>query len=60
MIQRDAQITLRVAGELRAMLEAEAAARGRSISKLIRSILIAHAAQRVASGADELPMKKVA
>jgi hypothetical protein len=60
MIQRDAQITLRVAGELRAILEAEAAACGRSLSKLIRSILTEHAANSVASGGVEIPMRKVA
>jgi hypothetical protein len=47
MRQRDGQITLRVAGELRATLEAEAAVRGRSLSKLIRSILTEWAVDRI-------------
>jgi predicted HicB family RNase H-like nuclease len=47
-MRRDDQITLRVAGPLRAALEAEAAEHGRSLSNLIRHILISHAAERVA------------
>ena len=47
MKRRDDQITLRVAGQLRAALEDEAAAERRSLSNLIRKILIGHTAQRV-------------
>jgi predicted DNA binding CopG/RHH family protein len=47
MKRRDTQITLRLAGELRAKLEDEAAARGRGLSNLIRQILITHVAQRI-------------
>ena len=47
MKRRDDQITLRVAGQLRAALETEAAAERRSLSNLIRKILIHHTAQRV-------------
>jgi hypothetical protein len=36
------QVCLKLAGELRARLEAEAAAHGRSLSNLIRQILIGH------------------
>lgn len=36
------QITLRVAGELRATLEKEAAAESRGLSGLIRKILVEH------------------
>ena len=47
MKRRDDQITLRVAGQLRAALEDEAAAESRGLSNLIRKILIQHTAQRV-------------
>jgi hypothetical protein len=47
MKRRDDQITLRLAGTLRAALEDESAAHGRSLSNLIRKILIDHTAQRV-------------
>jgi predicted HicB family RNase H-like nuclease len=48
MKRRDDQITLRVAGQLRAALEDEAAAESRGLSNLIRKILIGHVAQRIA------------
>jgi predicted HicB family RNase H-like nuclease len=51
MKRRDDQITVRLAGELRAHLEDEALARGRSLSNLIRQILIDHTAERVAGTA---------
>lgn len=47
MKRRDAQITLRLAGELRVQLEAEADECGRSLADQIRRILIDHTAQRV-------------
>jgi len=47
MKRRDDQITLRLAGSLRAELEREAAEDGRELSSLIRKILVDHAAQRV-------------
>jgi hypothetical protein len=40
------QITLRLAGTLRAELEAQAAAESRGLSSLVRTILIAHTIQR--------------
>jgi predicted DNA-binding protein len=49
------QVCLKLAGELRASLEAEAAASGRSLSYLIRKILIAHFIQPLterATGTD--------
>jgi hypothetical protein len=49
------QITLRVAGELRATLEKEAAAESRSLSNHIRRILVGHSTKYTverASGAD--------
>ena len=48
MRQRDDQITLRLAGTLRAHLEDEALANGRNLSNQIRHILISHTAERVA------------
>ena len=48
MRQRDDQITVRLAGTLRDHLEDEALACGRSLSNLIRQILIDHTAERVA------------
>jgi hypothetical protein len=41
------QVCLKLAGPLRAALEDEAAAQSRSLSYLIRQILIQHVAQRV-------------
>jgi uncharacterized protein (DUF1778 family) len=48
------QITLKLAAELRSTLEAEAAAHGRSLSNLIRTILLSHATKHVIerAGAD--------
>ena len=46
------QITLRIAGPLRAQLDAEAAALGRSVSNLIRYVLIERYADLAARGAD--------
>jgi hypothetical protein len=49
------QVCLKLAGELRASLEAEAAARGRSLSNLIRIVLIEHSSKRIverATGAE--------
>jgi len=51
MRKRDAQITVRLASPLLAHLEEEALASGRSVSNLIRQILIDHTAQRVAATA---------
>jgi hypothetical protein len=47
MKRRDDQITLRIAGTLRAALEDEAAGDSRGLSSLIRKILLNHVAQRV-------------
>jgi hypothetical protein len=47
MKKRDDQITLRLASPLRSELEIEAAACGRSVSNLIRLVLIEHCAQRI-------------
>jgi hypothetical protein len=46
MKRYDNQVCLKLAGPLRAALEDEAAARGRSLSNLIRKVLIDFAAQR--------------
>jgi uncharacterized protein (DUF1778 family) len=46
---RDDQITLRLAGTLRAALEDEAAAESRGLSSLVRKVLVDHAAQRILS-----------
>jgi hypothetical protein len=48
------QITLRVAGELRATLEKEAAAESRGLSGLIRKILVEHSTKYTVerAGAD--------
>jgi uncharacterized protein (DUF1778 family) len=48
------QITLRVAGELRATLEAEAAAESRGLSNFIRKLLLEHATRYTVerAGAD--------
>lgn len=51
MKQRDDQIHVRLSGTLRAHLEDEALAHGRSLSNLIRVILIDHTAERVAAAA---------
>ncbi len=47
MIRNDAQICMKLAGPLRTALEAEAEARGRSLSNLIRQVLIEHTAERI-------------
>lgn len=60
MKRRDDQVTIRLAGTLRAALEDEAAQRGRGLSHLIRSILLAHAAQRVVERAADIQMERVA
>jgi predicted HicB family RNase H-like nuclease len=44
--KRDDQITLRVAGTLRAALEDEAATESRGLSSLVRKVLLDHAARR--------------
>ena len=45
---REDQVHLRISGVLRASLEDEATLRGRSMSNLIRQILIDHVAARIA------------
>jgi hypothetical protein len=45
--KNDAQISLKLAGPLRNTLEAEAAARGRSLSNLIRIVLVEHSSKRI-------------
>jgi hypothetical protein len=54
MKRNDAQVCLKLSGVLRAVLEAEAAERGRSLSNLIRQVLVAHSAKRITerAGAD--------
>jgi uncharacterized protein (DUF1778 family) len=54
MKKRDDQITLRVAGTLRAELEAAASAADRSLSDVVRAALIEYATARVIdrAGAD--------
>jgi hypothetical protein len=54
------QVCLKLAGPLRAALEDEAKARGRSLSNLIRAILLEHISGRVVSGVAEIPMERVA
>jgi hypothetical protein len=46
------QITLRVAGELRATLEKEAAAESRGLSGLCRKVLIDYATRRIVERGD--------
>jgi predicted HicB family RNase H-like nuclease len=53
MKRRDDQITLRLAGSLRAELERAAAEDGRSLSNLIRAVLADFAAQRVVDRATQ-------
>jgi hypothetical protein len=50
MIRNDAQVCLKLAVPLRASLEAEAEARGRSLSNLIRIILLEHSTKRIITG----------
>jgi uncharacterized protein (DUF1778 family) len=52
-MRRDDQITIRLAGTLRAELERAAAEDGRELSSLIRKILVDHAAQRVVDRATQ-------
>ena len=52
MKRNNDQITLRVAGPLRAALEDEAASEARGLSSLIRKVLIEHAANRIAERAN--------
>jgi hypothetical protein len=47
----DNQVCLKLAGPLRAHLEDEARERSRSLSNLIRQILINHTTERVAASA---------
>jgi hypothetical protein len=47
MIRYDSHVCLKLSGPLRAALEDEAAAHQRSLSSLIRTVLVNHAAQRV-------------
>jgi hypothetical protein len=47
MKKLDNQVCLKLAGPLRSALEAEAAAHGRSLSNLIRVVLVEHVAQRI-------------
>jgi uncharacterized protein (DUF1778 family) len=46
------QITLRVAGELRASLEHEAATESRGLSSLVRKILVDHATKQITERAS--------
>jgi hypothetical protein len=46
----DNQVCLKLSGPLRAALEAEAAARGRSLSNVIRIILLEHSTKRIITG----------
>lgn len=50
-IVREDQVHVRISGALRARLEDEAVQSGRSLSNLIRTILIEHVAQRDAGAA---------
>jgi hypothetical protein len=52
MIRNDAQVCLKLAVPLRASLEAEAEARGRSLSNLIRTILLEHSTKRITERAS--------
>jgi hypothetical protein len=51
MRKNDAQVCLKLSGPLRGQLETEAAVCGRSLSNLIRQILIEHTARRMTAGA---------
>jgi hypothetical protein len=50
--RNDAQVCLKLAGPLRSALEEESAARGRSLSNLIRVVLIDHVAKRITERAS--------
>jgi hypothetical protein len=52
MKRNDAQVCLKLAGPLRETLEDEAAARGRSLSNLIRTILLEHSTKRITARAS--------
>ena len=52
MKRNDAQVCLKLAGPLRMALEEEASARGRSLSNLIRFVLIDYAAKRITERAS--------
>jgi hypothetical protein len=54
MKRNNDQITLRVAGPLRAALEDQAASEARGLSNLIRKVLIEHVAKHITerAGAD--------
>jgi len=45
----DNQVCIKLAGPLRAVLEAEAAAESRGLSSLVRKVLVDHATQRILS-----------
>jgi hypothetical protein len=55
MKRNDNQITLKLAGTLRAELEEAAAADGRGLSGLVRKVLIDFAARRVTARAGAEP-----
>ncbi len=48
----DNQICLKLAGQLRAAVEDDAAARERSVSWIIRRVLVEHYAQRITGSAN--------
>jgi hypothetical protein len=54
MKRNDAQVCLKLAGPLRETLEAEATARGRTLSNLIRTVLLDHSTRHITerAGAD--------
>jgi hypothetical protein len=53
MRKQDNQVCLKLSGTLRTHLEDEALTRQRSLSNLIRQILIDHTAERVARAATQ-------
>jgi hypothetical protein len=56
----DQQVCLKLAGPLRSAVEADAATRERSVSWVIRKILINHYAQRVAESSGSTNIREVA
>lgn len=52
MARRDTTVPVRVAEPLKQALQREAESDGRSLSSLVRNILVAHAAARVAEQAQ--------
>jgi hypothetical protein len=56
----DNQVCLKLAGPLREALEVEAMARGRSLSNLIRTVLLAHATKSVVERIADIPLEKAA